>query len=237
MNVDNERFRDKNNSENSSNPDPFKELRLDGAERGVLKYIKKKEAYLTISGIFPIYMLAVNILNFQFILTLFLSNSIYLRRIVDLATPFAIFFIITIFALIQFVFLRKWKIKVRKYERHQEIYEIYSKKNRPIPIDKKITLTNIFYEIIDHMDSIKILFIFLNIFSIGYLFWGFDFFIRGIPLNASLLLVRVVWRMNFVAFVVTFVYLFYEWYHFLKWNKKLSKLKKFERQIFSELKL
>ncbi|MHA1819354.1 MAG: hypothetical protein ACTSVC_02700, partial [Promethearchaeota archaeon] len=162
------------------------------------------------------------------------------------------------FMIIQFLFLEKWNSKVKHYELQKKLLSSAEKEEQKLfnsiktrernksdsgennhaeyySIRSKITLTNLFYDIIEHMENIKKFFILLNILSIIYLIWGFDFFIIGIPINISNHLYKLIWNLNFIAFLLLIFYISFEWVHFIKWYKKLKAVKDFEKKIYEEL--
>jgi hypothetical protein len=192
-----------------------------------VNYIKKEQIYLLWSGIFPVYSICVNLVNFSFILIAILNNWILIRRLVDILIPIVMFFLITIFSTIQFIFLIKWKNQFNRFQ------QAPSK-----PTHKRVSLTDLFYSIIEFMEKARVFFLLVNLAGLMYFVWGFDFFITGIPLSTSLrIFAQVTWYLNIISFFVLLLYLLYQWYHFVKWNKKLRKIKEFEKKISEELDL
>lgn len=197
--------------------------------KGSIDYIKKEQFYLLWSGIFPTYFIGVNLVNFSFIILAIIKNWILIRRLVDIIVPLIVFLLVTVFSIIQFVFLNKWKIEFDAYQRKR----IHEKKQVP-----STSLTNIFYEIISYMDKSKLSFILLNAAALAYIGWGIDFFIIGISLSLNLEnFALATWYLNGITFLLLLVYMGYQWFHFIKWNKKLSIIKQFEQYIAEELDL
>jgi len=211
-----------------------------------LKYIEGQKRYLIFTAIFPIYAIIVQIFN---IITSINKiprppgNPAGLpilepRNIYDILTPTIIFLVISTFALMKFIFLFIWMKKVHKYEIQKKILEI-DKKNEEI---EKLrysapTLTQLFYDIVDHMQLIRIVFIILNIVFIFYLQWsvGFllDFF--GLITHPNPPPNNIFHLLNTIAEFGLIWYMVFEWKHFLKWNKKIQNLTQLEKQIYDEL--
>jgi len=192
-----------------------------------LNYIKKEQMYLLWSGIFPAYSIGVNLVNISFVLVAILNNWILIRRLIDILIPAAIFFLITIFSSVHFIFLIKWKNQLNQYQR------VPSKTHT-----KRVSLTDLFYSIIEFMEIARFFFILVNIAGLMYLIWGFDFFITGIPLSISLrTFSQITYYLNLISFFVLLLYIGYQWYHFIKWNKKMRQIKEFEKDITDELDL
>jgi hypothetical protein len=156
---------------------------------------------------------------------------------------------ISIFSIIQFLFLRKWKQKVNELEEsrknHSNLKELLSDKNINDDGRETISFTNLFYDIVKHMENIKIKFYLMNIISIIYLFWSFRFILMillfpffeisfKIPDSELLFLIRA---LNISSSIIFVGYLIYMWYHFLCWNNKLKKLEKYEKMIVNEIEL
>jgi hypothetical protein len=96
----------------------------------------------------------------------------------------------------------------------------------------------LFYSIIEFMEKARIFFILVNIAGLMYFIWGFDFFITGIPLSISLqTFAKITFYLNLVSFFILLLYLIYQWFHFVRWNKKLRQIKEFEKKINEELDL
>ncbi|TFG21070.1 MAG: hypothetical protein EU530_01150 [Promethearchaeota archaeon] len=192
-----------------------------------VNYIKKEQMYLLWSGIFPAYSIGVNVVNISFVLIAILNNWILIRRLVDILIPLAFFFLITIFSTFQFIFLTKWKNQFNRFQ------HLPSK-----PSTKRVSLTDLFYSIIEFMEKARIFFILVNIAGLMYFIWGFDFFITGIPLSISLqMFAKITFYLNLVSFFILLLYLIYQWFHFVRWNKKLRQIKEFEKKINEELDL
>ncbi len=250
---DKNKFQNKEESSNS-NGDFLKKTEIGG-----LKYIKKERSYLKMSALFPIYSLTIIIINIIFILIgviLFRSGLIdpvpepdfdftFEQKIAlffHITIPSGIFFIISIFTLIQFIFLKKWNSKILEYDKVKDLKGLMEIQvlSEDIPTKDNITLTNLFYDIVIHMERIRVIFILINIFSFFYLYWSFRFFVYIVAFLIDRDLIAIfpmVLYLNFSGAIVLIFYLILMWYHYRRWHKKLKLLKKFEKKIVEELDL
>lgn len=199
-------------------------------EKGGLDYIKNEQNYLIMSALVPIYIIIVQCINLGYIFTV--SPVIPLKprppanlppvNLINIFTPIIILLIISFFALLNFGYLLSWKEKVKTYKGKT--------------LGKQKTLTSLFYDIIKNMEIIRVIFIIVNIVSIYYfiwfILWALDIMDPHHPPLAPPLFVNV---LNGLSQGGLLIYLIIEWRHFYQWNRKLSKLKKFERKIFKEL--
>lgn len=192
-------------------------------EKGGLNYIKNERYYLIVSALVPIYIIIVQCINLGYILTAPPVNPLDPQPPVNPINAFApiiILLVISFFALINFRYLLSWKGKVKTYEGKTP--------------GKQKTLTSLFYDIIKNMETIRVIFIIVNIISFYYFIW-FILWALSImdphhpppPLHVNIL--------NGLSQGGLLIYLIIEWRHFYQWNRKLSKLKKFEREIYKEL--
>lgn len=192
-------------------------------EKGGLNYIKNERYYLIVSALVPIYIIIVQCINLGYILTAPPVNPLDPQppvNPINAFTPIIILLVISFFALINFRYLLSWKGKVKTYEGKKP--------------GKQKTLTSLFYDIIKNMETIRVIFIIVNIISFYYFIW-FILWALSImdphhpppPLHVNIL--------NGLSQGGLLIYLIIEWRHFYQWNRKLSKLKKFEREIYKEL--
>lgn len=207
-------------------------------EKSGLNYIKSQKNYLILSAIFPIFITIIQILNINFILYLHAHRpkSRPGPLLIDVLTPFIILLVISAFALINFVFLVGWKKKVHLYEKQKKLFKEPSLDEPNNFRDKNQSLTKLFYDIISNMKIVRIVFIILNFSCLYYLIWYLNFFLirRPLPIQPPPLQIVVEW-LNLFSQIGLAIYLVFEWRHFIKWNKKLKELKKFEKEIFNEL--
>ncbi|MFX0073560.1 MAG: hypothetical protein ACFFAO_20985 [Candidatus Hermodarchaeota archaeon] len=209
-------------------------------ERGGLNYINNQKNYLIFSAIFPIYLIITQILNIIFILTLEAgkpTNAPQEPPLLDLLTPILILLVISLFALVIFIFLIGWKKNINQYKDQQEVLEnfSFSDPHNVLP-EKSVTLTNLFYKIVDNMRVIRIIFICLNIICFYYFFWTINFFfIRRPPQHPHPPLHFIVQWLNILSQIALVFYLIFEWKHFYHWNKKFKEIQKFEREIYLEI--
>ncbi|MFW9906080.1 MAG: hypothetical protein ACFFFH_17285 [Candidatus Thorarchaeota archaeon] len=213
---------------------------------GGLTYIKNQRTYLMINAIVPIYCIIVQAMNliftFSFILRVEEIPDEFRRPrtpffLLDALTPSLLFIVFIISSVINLYFLLRWRKSIYQYEIQQQI---------PSPSKGNITLTQLFYNIIDIMENLKRIFIVLNVLFLFYLQWFFRFFSNQLYWNgggkappSGLVPVESVimpW-LNVIFQILLLIYIFMNWRHFIRWNKKLAKLKNLERQIYKELEL
>ncbi len=217
---------------------------LDKIDKWGLNYIRKTRFYLELSAFFPIYIVIVGIINFVF-LTYVNITSIESQKVIPIHAiiVFTSFVLIFVFSLLQFLFLRKWNIKIKEYNKriktdNNRIFNYEDEKNHK-NLANKPSLTDIFYDVLNHMEKIRILFIFLNIVSIIYIFYNIMIFIRlFVFLKAPIIMTfNIIRYLNISVAIVLVSYLIYMWYHFTKWNIKLKKIKNYEKMVTRELNL
>ncbi|MFW9997463.1 MAG: hypothetical protein ACFFD4_35795 [Candidatus Odinarchaeota archaeon] len=212
------------------------------------KYIKNETNYLIISALFPVFAIFVQILNFIFIL----NTQQQLPppppdrglAFVDTVTPLVIMLVISSFALFNFYFLLKWRKKIDLFEKQRAIMpENNLKGSRNGDFPKTIPLTGLFYDIIDHVSNIKKIFYGLNIIVVFNLQWYIRYFLIELRLifpdhpPPPIPLPELIQILNFLCQISLFLYLAYEWKHFLQWNKRLSRLSFLEQSVYHELDL
>ncbi|MHA2226123.1 MAG: hypothetical protein ACXAC8_13010 [Candidatus Hodarchaeales archaeon] len=201
---------------------------------------------MILNALIPIYCIVVQLANLIFTLMYILRidellskfgknrTPVFFIDFIDLFTPSFLLLVFTIFTFTNFIFLLRWRKKVHEYEEHYQDPDV----------DKgKVTLTQLFYDIINIMEKLRIIFYGLNVMFVFYLQWFFRFFLNELPrvilrpVKPSLLLSNIMPWLNLSLLLLLLIYLAYNWRHFLKWNKKLIKLKDFEKQIYQELDL
>lgn len=225
-----------NNSNEQENNENFLYTKM---EKGGLKYIKHQRNYLISKALFPIFFIVVQVINFIFIRSL-RTPKFPPRQplLIDFITPVFISLVIFVFTLMNFVFLVNWNKNVHRYEKYQE--KIFTNSttlpNNEFP-EEKITLTILFYKIIQNMKIIRTIFIGFNLICAYYFIWFIGFFLMRYssvtPLYPNIQMVtrllNIIWQVGLIF------YLIFEWRHFYRWNKKLKKLKEFEKKIYKEL--
>ncbi len=234
---------EENKSNNSYEEEDNEDFLYTKMEKGGLKYIKHQRNYLIFSALFPIFFIVIQIINFIFIRSLRMPKfpprpEFRQPLLIDFFTPIFISLVIFVFTFMNFVFLVSWNKNVHRYEKYQE--NIF-KNSREMPnnefSEEKITLTILFYKIIQNMKIIRILFIGFNLVCAYYFIWFIWFFLMRFdsitPLYPSIKMVtrllNIIWQVGLI------LYLIFEWRHFYRWNKKLKKLKEFEKKIYKEL--
>jgi len=235
--------------ESPSTPDDHEYANL---EKGGLDYVKREKNYLKISITYPIFSLAIQFLNL--LLIPLLGTFSQDRRpnpffLFDMSTPALISFVVTAFFLINAIFSIRWKRKVENYERlsaefSKDSASIDKEYQNSLPSSNP-SLTVIFYEIVKNMEVIRKLFKIVNIFLLYNVTWFIHFaFTRfrfgepsAIPPTSDIEDFFIIGVLNILNMIGMAFYLIYEWKHFFRWNKKLKKLKEFEKRISTELDL
>ncbi len=215
-------------------------------EQGGLKYIKNQRNYILLSALVPILSIAVQIVNVSMILVFSLGFLDYAKPplgerppigglyLFDVLSPILIVFIFFIIAMIHFIYLYRWKKRVYRYENQEKIVL------KATTDENRITLTQLFYDILDNMETIRKIFIALNIISIFYLQWFFRFFLKELffiisPRSDLNPLRFIIPTINLGLQLLLIIYLIVSWKHFIKWNSKLNKIKTLEQQIYEEI--
>ena len=215
-------------------------------EQGGLKYIKNQRNYILLSAIVPILSIVVQIVNVSMILVFSLGffDNARLQQgdrppigglyLFDVLSPILIVFIFFIISMIHFFYLYRWKRRVFRYENQERIV------NEATTDENRITLTQLFYDILDNMETIRKIFIALNIISIFYLQWFFRFFLKELffiinPRPDLNPLRYIIPSINLGLQLLLIIYLIVSWKHFIKWNSKLNKIKTLEQQIYEEI--
>ena len=205
-----------------------------------IRYILSEKRYVIISIILPLIIILCQIANFVLVILAFRASDRTSPRpppVFDLITPVFIFTIVTIFMLVHIFYLIKWNFKVKKYSERRELAIKNSIAENGVKSDEFVSLSQIFYDIVNHMRNIRFIFIALNFVSILYLTW----IIRQLLMRLLIIVHRdppfpLPWFiLNSVVLVALIIYLGFQWKHFLKWNRKLSKLDEFERRVYQEL--
>ena len=235
---------------------PFKNIENSG-----LKYIKNQQHYIIFSAIFPIYSIVVQLVNIIYTLNMLRFPPPPPNRpipIFDVLTPFFVLLAFSILALIKFIFLLIWNRKVKNYDTFCIEISIKDKlENEAKNIDNlenikisRITTQNrregepnslimLLYDLIDHMRSIRYIFILLNVVFVLYFQWFIRFFLSYLHLippgmNPPNILFKI---LNTIAEFGILLYMIFEWRHFLRWNKKLKKIDEFEKVISEDLEI
>lgn len=237
----------KNSSKNERNhKETMKNSFYQDIENNGLKYIKQQKQYLIITAIFPIYSIFVQIFNIISVLDRIsrpplkppINPLLETQIIFNILTPSIILLVISTFAFVKFIFLYMWMRKVHEYEIQTNIQQkiLKNTENQEI-VRSSITLTQLFYDIVEHMQLIRIIFILLNLVFILYLHWSIGFFLRfyGILTHLIPLPHNIFYILNAVSEFGLILYMGFEWKHFYKWNKKIQHLNKLEKKIYEEL--
>ena len=216
-------------------------------EKGGLNYIKKEENYLVISIVFPIFTIITQVLNLIFMLLLEAMKPPTGPKPegplpIDKFTSIFIFLIIALIALINSMYLIQWKQKIHSYEDFVEKFTDISSFQETNDFPKNnVSLTRIFYDIIKSMERLRIVFLGLNLICVYYFVWFFGFLIIRrealIPPFPHPIFSEIVAVLTIISLFVLIIYIAFEWRHFYGWNKKLTKLRQFEKKVYKEINL
>jgi len=197
-------------------------------------YINKQKHFLRFSSAFPILPIIVNLITLITFLMSRAHTEFFLSvRFLFYVITFSFFSLISLISIKQAIYLRNWNNITQE---HRKI--IKTSENH----EKIVTLTDVFYDIINYMNLFKIYFIILNlVVTIYFCIYPFIIFkekpkpiggdIRYFPSMYFALQI-----LNLISFVIIILYMIYMWYHFLEWNKKLKALKKYEEEMYNEVK-
>jgi hypothetical protein len=214
-------------------------------EQGGLDYIRKKKWYLIVSAAFPIYILIVEVLTASFFMRSMGMNPQFQGRVMyhAMVPSFGGLFIL-ILSIFQFLFLLGWRRKLQIYESQKHALHLQtphdsSDKEKELTVpEKTMSLTRLFYGIVDHMEKIRILFIIFNLVALYTIFFSMNFFVfNSKPINVDNQKFPIMKWLNFSSSIFLLLYLVFEWFHFIKWNRKLNHLRAFEKKICDELEL
>ena len=216
-------------------------------EKGGLDYVKKQNNYLTFSAIYPILTIIIQVINLIFIFQLEamkppLGPNPGGPDLFDIISPIVIFLVISFFTIIICAYLVKWKRLLNRYEKKiknlREASFIQEEGDYSLGT---VSLTHVFYNIIKNMERIRIIFVILILFFFFNSVWFFRFFFVRLdqiaPIHPPPIQQHFTVILNYISQISLILYLLFQWRHFHRWNKKLKKLKTYERKIYKELNL
>ena len=231
--------------ENESRSSSFTKIEKEG-----LFFIDSQKRFLVWSAILPIFIILIQIANIIFLI----MNppppgrpSLHREapRIIEILSPLWIMIIIALFVLTNFFFLLRWQKKVQQYYHQEETFDKLIKSS-PDEIDsstKFISLSQITYDIIQHIKKIRKIFLLMNAIAVFYFLWFVSRIVfrlalgrllfRGPPAQFPLILIIL----NILAQISLLIYLVFQWKFFRKWDLKISKLTTLEKRIYEELEL
>lgn len=212
-------------------------------EQWGLNYIEKKKFYLLISAIFPIYILFIEILTISLYSRSIIINPIHMLRLLFyfLTKGFGTLFIL-VFSFYQWHFLYNWRKKIKLY--HFEIESLYRKIDQTIEDpeninhiqERKTSFPRLFYDIVNHMDKNRSYFLVFNFIAFFILLYNFKtFWFRFIPIRTDKMIFLIIGWLNRISALFLIFYICFQWYHFIKWNQKFSRLRILEKKIYDEL--
>ena len=193
-----------------------------------LNYINKKKSYLFISTLFPVCLLIIEVstIIYLFIFLGVEEEDIWKFMHYIYTKSFDSLFIL-FFSIFQLVFLIRWRKKIRDFNIQRESFPLQFSED-PIEIDhipeRSTSLPQLFYNLVAYMEKHRIIFIIFNFVAFSILLFNFWFF----PF--------IEW-LNIISTLFLLFYLGFQWFHFFKWNKKFSRLRSFEKEVYYELDL
>ena len=210
-----------------------------------LTFSKQQRKFLILSAIIPIAIFLLQIANIIFININpppSPPQALTFLRFLNSSTPLIVMIIMSLFGILNFIFLLSWRKKVEKYNIQKQTFAKMISSNSNSEDDTEyISFTQLTYQNLKHMKRMRILLFISSLVSVLYIWWS----IRGLlisfgvivpiqPLNHPPLVMNI---LNTIAQFVLIAYFIYQWVFFFKWNKKLSKIEHYEKQIIEELDL
>lgn len=237
-------------------PEPKSDKIKQDLRSGGLNYIHQQNRLVLIPVIFGIFTLIVQGFNIFFVIGMggfnrpppvpdgpVIPGDTHPPPPFDLATPAIIFLIFAIFLLIKvffLIYLRKmtyaFEHKTKRILPAKLEYPSVSESESDSPESNDLTMTKVFYTIIDHMNLIQKLSICLYLVFILYLQWYIRYFIDLFGLFPAALssFENIMHMLNFINQIGLLFYLIFDIYQYAHWYKKLQKIQVFERSISQE---
>ena len=210
-----------------------------------LNYINKKKSYLFISTLFPICLLIIEVSTIVFLFIMLRVEEEDLWKFMQyiFTKSFDSLFIL-IFSIFQLVFLISWRKKIREFNVQRESLLLHSPQFSEDSLEinhipeRSTSLPRLFYKIVSHMEKHRIFFIIFNFVAVYILFFNIWFFwLKNIPISYDTKQFSFIEWLNIFSTSSLLFYLGFQWFHFFKWNKKFSRLRSFEKQVYKELDL
>ena len=220
-----------------------------GLWRYSISFSDFQKRFLILSAIVPLAIFLLQIGNLVFVILRpppplpgGIPQQMTFSMIIDISTPTIVMTIMSIFGMINFIFLLGWKKKVTRYNNQKQSFKkMIENPSNEIDDVQFVSFANLSYENLKHMKRMKTFSYITNIASVLYIWWiirGFLFqigvLIPKIPVHEPPLVLHI---FNLIAQIGLIVYVFIQWRFFQKWNKKLTRIEIFEKQIFDELNL
>ncbi len=213
-------------------------------EMSGIYFIRSQKRYLRWSMIFPIYNLIVQIAYILFLPGRAPPGGFERLPpgppvVFDIYTPAIVLIVFSLFAFVHYLFLRSWNSKVQKYDTQRGRFEelLKSSPDADDTAPEFVTYSQLFYDILNHMVKIRIIFIILNVtfvMSMGHFLQIFlidlHLMIPTIPPSPPAIQV-----LDYVNQVGLIIYLIYQWKAFLRWNRKNTRIPAFEKQVYEEV--
>ncbi len=159
--------------------------------------------------------------------------------IFDIFTPPIVLIVFSLFAFIHYLFLRTWNSKVQRYDTQKGRFDDLLKSSPETEENSTdfITFSQLFYDILNHMAKIRIIFFILNItslLSMGHFIQAMlvDFQLITAPFPPAPPTIQFFDYLNQIGLII---YLIYQWKIFLRWNRKNARIPAFEKQVYDEV--
>lgn len=223
---------------------------FDQIQKSSLSYFKQQKPWIYSTIFLSIFTIIIQILNSFFVVELgnpppnednipFPNHHQFDQPppMIDQATPAIIIIVFAILMLVIGLFSIKLHRTVHEYELKasgiKTTQDLSESKKGP---ETHVTLTSIFYLIIDNMELIRKLSICLYLILIFSLQWYYRYilqlfgFFPGFPHTFE----QSVHFLNFYNQILLIIYVIFDIRRFLHWNAKLNKIKEFEQKTARE---
>ncbi len=214
-------------------------------QQSTLTHLEQTQRSIVIGGLFPLIMIILNAFNifvaYQWLEFYDAPEVEGFARI----GPILIGLLLTILACGQWVFLFYWQRKKRNYDRMKdqklerseagnppETEEYLGKKNR------QMTLPGLIYYLINYMSKMRELFFVILAVGTVNIVWSSWFLVDSwiyrifwIPMPYFTLL----WVLNGILVAIIIGFMLFEARLFVRWNKNLKKLSRYENDVLKEL--
>lgn len=207
-----------------------------------LSFSSFQKTFLILSAIIPFTIFLLQIANLVFVLVNpppgGIPQELTFSRFFDMFTPMLVMITMSVFGLITFIFLLRWKKKVTKYnDQKQSFGKMIDNQHKESDDIQYISFTELSYQNLKFMKRTRVFSFITNIISVLYIGWtimGFlvVFGVTNLPIHRPPLALHI---LNTIAQVVLIIYVIIQWIFFNKWNKKLVAIEVLEKQIFDEL--
>jgi hypothetical protein len=217
-----------------------------------LEYLRRQRHYLIISLFYPFFTIVLQVFNTIFIIDVLNrfagplggpSSPVHFQAppLVDVLTPSIILIVLAIVAFVKLTYVFKLRKKVGAFEkqpRQDTFKEADLDEGTPnSPEEPEVALTDLFYDLADHIELLQKISIIFYIGCCVYLEWFIRYFLLQFTAFHMLpLFHNVVFWLNFADFIALILFLIVDVRQFVRWRKKLKRLHQYERRIYAEFK-